>query len=292
MSVWSGTTGHIKYGTGGQYPSESLVSLNGIGSRIMDNQLTIKEKGGFWLITLMTLVVVAALRILGPISQSQSYHAFADTRTIWGIPNFSDVISNLAFVLVGLLGLYESLISNTLKIVTENRASYIVFFIGVTLVGVGSGYYHLAPTNESLVWDRIPMTITAMALVSIVIGEFISIRWGSILLVPLVAVGILSVWYWHWTEAAGHGDLRPYVLVQFLPMIGIPVILVCFDSVFSETRGYWLLLGANVIARFCEHFDREIFNVVGVVSGHTLKHLAAAAGIYVLLLSFRRRRIA
>ncbi len=85
--------------------------------------------------------------------------------------------------------------------------------------------------------------------------------------------------------------MRPYVLVQFLPMIIIPIILVCFNSVFTKTSGYWLLLSAYVIAKICEHFDREIFGVLSVVSGHTLKHLAAAAGIYLLLVSFRRRRI-
>jgi hypothetical protein len=136
------------------------------------------------------------------------------------------------------------------------------------------------------------MTIAIMALVSIVIGEFVSPRVGAILLIPLVTIGILSVLYWYWTETTGNGDLRPYVLVQFLPMIVIPVILVCFDSVFIKTGGYWLLLSAYVIAKLCEHFDREIFHVAGVVSGHTLKHLAAAVGIYLLLVSFRRRRLA
>ena len=260
--------------------------------RIMDNQLTINEKVGFWLMTLMTLAAVIALTIYGPLPQSQSYHAFTDTRTIWGIPNFFDVISNLAFVLVGLLGLYKSFVNNTIKRVTENRVSYTVFFIGVALVGVGSGYYHLAPSNESLVWDRIPMTIAIMALVSIVISELVSIRLGAILLIPLLAVGILAVLYWYWTETTGNGDLRPYVLVQFLPMIVIPIILVCFDSGYTKTSGYWLLLSAYMIAKLCEHFDREIFNVSGVVSGHTLKHLAAAAGIYLLLVSFCRRRSA
>lgn len=257
----------------------------------MYNQLTIKERIGSWVMTLMTLAAVIALAIHGPIPQSQSYHGFADKRAIWGIPHFFDVISNLAFVLVGLLGLYGSFVSNTIKMVTENRMGYRVFFIGVALVGVGSGYYHLAPSNESLVWDRIPMTIAIMALVSIVISEFVSIRLGTILLIPFVAIGILSVLYWYWTETTGNGDLRPYVLVQFLPMIVIPVILVCFDSVFTKTSSYWLLLSAYVIAKLCEHFDREIFSVVGLVSGHTLKHLAAAVGIYLLLVSFRRRRL-
>jgi hypothetical protein len=101
----------------------------------------------------------------------------------------------------------------------------------------------------------------------------------------------MSVLYWYWTETAGSGDLRPYVLVQFLPMIVIPIILIFFHSDDSNPGGYWLLLSAYVIAKIFEHFDREIFALSGVMSGHTLKHLAAAAGIFLLLVSFRRRRI-
>ena len=135
------------------------------------------------------------------------------------------------------------------------------------------------------------MTIAIMALVSIVIGEFVSIRWAAMLLFPLVIIGILSVLYWYWTETTGHGDLRPYILVQFLPMIALPIILVCFESGFTKTSGYWLLLSAYVFAKIFEHFDGEILLATGVISGHTLKHLAAAAGIYLLLVSFRRRRL-
>ena len=259
--------------------------------RINGKHLTIRKKVGIWIATLMVLAAVIALGHHGPIPQSQSYHEFADKRALWGIPHFWDVVSNLAFILVGLLGLYECLVKRTIRMAEELRKNYIVFFTGMALVGVGSGFYHIAPSNQSLVWDRIPMTIAIMALVSIVIGEFVSSRWAAMLLFPLVAVGILSVLYWYWTETTGNGDLRPYVLVQFLPMIVIPVILVCFDSENSTTRGYWLLLAAYVIAKIVEHFDGDIFLASGVVSGHTLKHLSAAAGIYLLLVSFRRRRL-
>ena len=242
------------------------------------------------MVSLITLGAVAALLIHGPIPQALSYHGFADRRVIWHISNFFDVLSNLAFVLVGLLGLYKTSGNNTIDMVSENRVSYKVFFIGVALVGVGSGYYHLSPNNVTLIWDRIPMTIAFMALTSVIIGEFTSIRWGSKLLIPLVLFGVLSVLYWHWTESAGHGDLRPYILVQFLPMLLIPVILVCFKSVFTGVSSYWLLLAAYVLAKIFEHFDREIYAATGFVSGHTLKHVVAAIGVYVLLASFARRR--
>jgi hypothetical protein len=248
------------------------------------------KKVGLWLVMLITLGAVIGLLNHGPIPQSLSYHNFADKSVIWGISNFFDVLSNLPFVLVGLLGLYKTSKNSSINIISENRLSYQVFFIGVALVGMGSGYYHLSPNNTTLVWDRLPMTIAFMALCSIIIGEFTSSRLSSILLVPLVLFGILSVLYWHWTEAAGHGDLRPYVLVQFLPMLTIPVILLCFNSVFNRVSGYWLLLSAYVIAKLFEHFDREILGATDFFSGHSLKHIAAAVGIYILLLSFVRRR--
>jgi len=242
------------------------------------------KKVGLWLVMLITLGSLVALLNHGPIPQALSYHGFADRRVIWNISNFLDVLSNLAFVLVGLLGLYKTSGNDTINMIAGNSMSYKVFFMGVALVGLGSGYYHLSPGNATLIWDRIPMTIAFMALFSIIIGEFISIRLGSILLVPLVSIGVLSVLYWHWTEAAGHGDLRPYIIVQFLPMLVIPVILLCFNSRFTKVSGYWLLLSAYVIAKLFEHFDREIYAASGFVSGHTLKHVVAAIGLFILLL--------
>ena len=257
----------------------------------MVDTLTIREKIGVWITTLMVLAASIALGLYGPIPQPQGYHAFADQRPFWAIPHFFDVISNVAFLVVGFLGLYDSLVKKSIHMAKELHMNYVTFFIGVALVGVGSGYYHLAPSNGSLVWDRIPMTIAITALVSIVIGEYVSVRWATMLLFPLLAVGILSVVYWSWTETTGNGDLRPYVLVQFLPMVVIPVILVCFDSAYAASGGYWLLLSAYVTAKIFEHFDSDIFIASGMVSGHTLKHLAAAAGIYFLLVTYRRCRL-
>ena len=248
------------------------------------------KKVGLCLVMLITLGAVIGLLNHGPIPQSLIYHNFADRSVMWGIPNFFDVLSNLPFVLVGLLGLYKTSRKNRINIISENRFSYQVFFIGVALVGVGSGYYHLSPDNASLVWDRIPMTIAFMALCCVVIGEYASGRLGAILLVPLVSIGVLSVLYWHWTAVAGRGDLRPYILVQFLPMLVIPVILVCFKSGYNRVSGYWLLLLAYAIAKLFEHFDREVLGATLFISGHSLKHVAAAIGIYILLSSFGRRR--
>ena len=108
----------------------------------------------------------------------------------------------------------------------------------------------------------------------------------------MVSIGVLSVLYWLCTEAAGRGDLRPYILVQFLPTLVIPVILLCSKAWFTQVSGYWLLLLAYVIAKLFEHFDKEVLGATLLISGHSVKHVAASTGIYILLKSFGRRRCA
>ena len=204
-------------------------------------------------------------------------------------PSILNVLSNLPFILVGLLGLHRLTRINSLNIVSENKLAYMALFFGTTLVTFGSGYYHLWPDNQTLVWDRLPMTIAFMGLFSIVISEYISTRLGKILLIPLLALGLLSVFYWHLTEANGQGDLRFYAFVQFFPILAIPIILLTFKSSFSQTSGYWWLLVAYIAAKVFEHFDTEIHSLLVVVSGHSIKHVAAAIGVYILLRSYESR---
>ena len=225
----------------------------------------------------------------GPISQWQDYHAFADQRRILGIPNFWNVASNLPFLIVGLAGLLTLRTKSTPGILPALRPAYLAFFLGTALIAIGSGYYHLAPSDASLVWDRLPMTVSFMAFLAILIGEQIGPEIGARLLLPLVAAGLLSVAYWIITAQHGAGDLRPYVLVQFLPMILTPLLLLLFPSAFTRIWLLWGMVVAYGLAKLFEVLDAPIFNLVHVVSGHSLKHIAAALGTYFLLLSATQR---
>ncbi|RLA60944.1 MAG: alkaline phytoceramidase [Epsilonproteobacteria bacterium] len=231
----------------------------------------------------MAMLILFGLSMLDPISQDITYHNFADTRSFYHISNFWNVLSNLAYLLVGLYAFYALLVSRKLVYEKQMKVAYMYFFMGIILVSFGSGYYHLAPNNETLIWDRLPMVIAFMSLFAIVISEFISLEEGKRLLYPLLVLGIFSVLYWAYTQMQGYGDLRLYVFVQFFPMLIIPMLLLYFKSTFTRLRGYWYLLVTYLAAKICEHFDTAIYEILGFMSGHTLKHILSAFGLYLLL---------
>lgn len=248
-----------------------------------------RERLGYVLIVLTGLLTFGIVVTLDPIPQDASYHLFVDTRTIGSIPNFWNVITSIPFAIVGLLGLAKLSTPGKLKFLHENTAAYLLLFVGTLLVSFGSAYYHLEPNNQSLVWDRLPMSIAFMALFSIVISEFLSVRSGRALLLPLILTGILSVAYWHFGENRGNGDLRFYAIVQFYPMIALFIMLLCFRSSYTHVQAYWWLLLAYIIAKLFEHFDAEVYRSLGFISGHSLKHLTAALGVFVLLVFYQKR---
>ncbi len=250
---------------------------------------TKKEKLGFILIFVSALIAFIGILFHEPIPQDITYHLFIDTREVWSIPNFWNVVTNIPFAIVGILGLYKLRVPAKLKMVNDTMLAYVLLFFGTFLISFGSSYYHLAPDNQTLVWDRLPMSVAFMALFSIIISEFISVRSGKALLLPLILAGLLSIVYWHFSELRGEGDLRFYVLVQFYPMFAIPIILFCFHSQCSHIQAYWWLLLAYVVAKLFEHFDVEVYDLLGFISGHSLKHLTAAAGLYLLLVFYQRR---
>jgi hypothetical protein len=194
---------------------------------------------------------------VAPIRQDPAYHAFADTRTILGVPNFWNVVSNLPFLALAFWGWR---LCRTL----EDR----IFLCGVAAVTFGSAYYHAWPYSSTLFWDRLPMTVAFMALFSTIIGERLDKRAGRLLLWPLLAFGIGSVIWWSHTD-----DLRWYALVQFFPMLAIVLLLRGRRDPLLPMMFFYAL------AKLLEWQDRAIANVIAT-GGHPWKHVAAAAAVF------------
>jgi hypothetical protein len=215
------------------------------------------------------------LLLVPPIPQAQSYHQFADQRTLFGVPNFWNVVSNLPFIAVGAAGLWRF----------HRHSATCVLFLGIFLTGFGSSYYHWNPNDGTLFWDRLPMTLGFMAILSLVVEERVNAKAGAMLLWPLLAVGVFSLLLWSRTD-----DLRLYVWVQFFPLVALPLIFVLLPPKYTGAS-YWLFAAAfYALAKLLEFYDGAVFSVGSVLSGHTLKHLAAAAACFAILRYFMTRR--
>jgi hypothetical protein len=249
-----------------------------------------RSKARLLLLAVAVVIAIIAL-LLPPIPQPLAYHNFADQRAWLGIPNFGDVISNLPFAIVGICGLIFLSKPRPTKVNDPGeRWLYLVMFAGLILTAFGSAYYHLAPGNARLVWDRIPIMMVFMALLAVVIAERVSIRAGLWLFPVLQAAGIGSVLVWRAGELQGHGDLRFYAAAQVYAIL-ILLLLLVFPAKYTRGSDLAAVVGFYVLAKILEESDRRVFAMGNIVSGHTLKHLAAAAAGYWILRMLKKRDI-
>ena len=245
------------------------------------------------LLGIAVIGAVLAVATWPPIPQPSAYHLFADRRPVLGIPNGLNVLSNVPFAIVGLLGLGATFfrkVNHTVPFCDRwERWPYTALFASVALTSVGSGYYHLAPDNAGLVWDRLPMSVGFMGLLTALLAERVSLPVSRWLFGPLLVLGAGSVAYWYWSELQNAGDLRLYLLVQFGSLLLVVLVLVLYPARYPGT-GYLLVgLAAYAAAKGLELADQEIFALGQIVSGHTLKHLTAAGGVACLVLMLRAR---
>jgi hypothetical protein len=234
----------------------------------------------------LAFFAVLGVYLWPPIAQPQEYHDFIDQRSFLGIPNFMDVVSNLPFLFIGLWGLY---VINSYKKQENLKAIFFTLFLGFIILTFGSGYFHWDPNNFTLAFDRIAMAVIFMAFFALIIYDHIDKNAGKFLLPWLVLVGIISVLWWYISEVKGQGDLRLYILVQYFPVLAIPLIMVLFKNPYGYKMEVVYIYLFFIIAKVAEETDEEIFNLTGFISGHTLKHLfMAISGVFIVLLAKKR----
>lgn len=227
---------------------------------------------------LTAAVVIAALAVLGPIAQGTGYNEFADQRTLLGIPHAADVISNLGFLLAGCWGLF-----NVRRVQGPGRAAWAVFFAAIALTALGSSWFHLAPSDGRLVFDRLPIAIgCASVLAAVLIERTPSRRW---VLPGLIGFGVASVAWWYLMD-----DLRPYVLIQLAPLVVIPVLQWRWRAPLGQRQAFATAIAFYMLAKVFELGDSEGFELMaGLVSGHTIKHVLASLAAWVLIAYAVRR---
>jgi hypothetical protein len=223
---------------------------------------------------LLVALFAGALLVHGPIAQWPTYHDFADRRSLFGLPNAADVLSNLPFLLIGLWGWRRCA---TLQ--------WRLFAAALACTAAGSAFYHWAPDNAALVLDRLPIAWACAVLACAFLAERVDARWvrPAVLAAALLAASA-SVGLWWWSETAGRSDLRAYLFVQFLPMLlvvaGLSMRMPPLRAEAVPGSAWWITLGFYAAAKAFELTDHGVLQAGGVVSGHTLKHLLAAAAAW------------
>lgn len=234
------------------------------------------------------LITAIALSFADPIAQDLAYHRFSDCRALFGIPHFMDVLSNLPFIIIGFMGF--KLVGKAYR---NKPMTYFIMvftlFVGVFFTGLGSAFYHYAPNNFTLIFDRLPMTLVFNALFATVIYDYVDRRAGAVVFYGLLLAGIYSIMYWYYTELMGAGDLRMYAFIQFFPVVAVPLILIFYKNAHLYTKLLVYAFLAYTVAKLCEHFDAEIFSFLGFISGHTIKHLFSALAIWFIYQVYKKQ---
>ena len=238
--------------------------------------------------TIITVGTVVILALHGRIAQPAHYNEFADQSAGFGIPHMADVFSNAGFALVAIWGWLTLRPRRASDHLRAGWPGYRLFLIGLFLTAFGSAFYHLAPDNISLIWDRLPIALVCAGLIAGVRGDIRGSNSGVDAIV-LALAAVASVAWWAITERTGAGDLRPYLLLQALALILIPLWQAIYRRPRSDRIAFGTAMGLYVLAKLAEVFDHEIATALGFVSGHTLKHLIATAATAAVVWGLKRR---
>ena len=234
------------------------------------------------------LLIIAALWY-GKVEQAQSYYLFADDRTFFGIPNGLDVMSNLAIVYPGVIGLmlvYERQKNgHEYRDPIEQTIQYCLF-LGMVLTFLGSVWFHLNPNDSTLVWDRLAMTVVMACYCSLIIADRYSIDLAKRIHFPLISIGLLSVIYWEYS-----GDLRPYFFFKMQPVILVAILLVYGKKTYDRAADYIISMSLVLVATLTENIDKIIFDNLDIISGHTMKHIIAGISLWWIMRMIQKRKL-
>ena len=239
--------------------------------------------------TILTVCIIVILALYGRIAQPVHYNEFADRSAAFGIPHAADVFSNAGFAVVAIWGwltLWPRRASDPLR---AGWPGYRLFLIGLFLTAFGSGFYHLAPDNARLVWDRLPIALACTGLLVGVRGDTQPGLKTEIEAIVLGLGAVASVAWWVYTDRSGADDLRPYLLLQGLPLVLIPLWQAMHRAPRADRIAFASAMGLYLLAKLAEVLDHEIAFALGFVSGHTLKHLIATAATAAVVWGLTRR---
>lgn len=242
-----------------------------------------KDSKNFWYIWGALLLLAFVGQVLNLFHLSSSYHSFADSNSVCGIHNGLNVLSNLSFAFAGLLACFHY---------WKNKVTDINLWIvalGAILVCFGSAYYHYTPSDHTLFWDRLPMSLvfSGILMYSIIELNLIpNIKNKIKFSLGYLFFSVICVVLWYAGSLSNTSILGPYVFLQFGGMA-----LLMYMGYLAYNRGnkdlYKKIAGVIVcylMAKIFEHYDGAVYMLTdALISGHTIKHIISAIALYIWL---------
>ena len=227
--------------------------------------------------------VVALMLLHGLIAQPAHYHEFADDSLWASIPHAADVLSNVGFAVVAIWGALRLWPQRNHPALRAGWLGYSMFLIALLLTAAGSTYYHVAPDDWRLVWDRLPIALACTGLLAGVRAQLVPRVNVTFEVIGLAAFAVASVAWWYVGQLSGDGDLRPYLMLQIAPLLLIPLWQTVYGANRADRLWFGFALVLYVLAKIAEIHDHEIHAMLGWITGHTLKHVLASAAAWVLV---------
>ncbi len=197
----------------------------------------------------------------------------ADNNSHFGIPNIWTVITTSGYAYLGAYGLIRRS-----QFPESYRTLGTIFAFAILGTGFGSSYFHYNPNPSTLFWDQLPMSIGFASFAGMVIADRVCVKTGRILGYLLTVVGPWSVWNIYF----GNGETFYYICLQFGTLLFALLVIALTRAAKMKTSLIFFGLIAYVVAKVLETYDGPIFDALGFISGHSLKHIAATIALWAI----------
>lgn len=232
-------------------------------------------------------IALLAIALVGPaVPLPAHYHDFADQRGFWGMPHALDVLSNLPFAVAGAVGLRLLRGEVAAMLPPVQRSCARLFFAGLVLTTFCSAWYHLAPDDAGLAIDRVGMSVAFAGIFGLLVAGQVSERAGRCVAIALLVVAPVTL-----LVALLAGNMLPWALVQGAGLVLLLALGLRRPSPDALPVRWMVVLALYVAAKLLEVADAQVFAATGeLLSGHTLKHLLAAAAAWPVISALARVR--
>ncbi|XP_020593472.1 uncharacterized protein LOC110033745 isoform X1 [Phalaenopsis equestris] len=235
-----------------------------------------------------TLIGLILLVATPTIPHSPTQHIFADMRNFLGVPNTLNVLTTYPYLFFGVPGLVFCLSGSCFGISLKGELwGWVLFYAGTAAAAFGSAYYHLKPDDDRIIWERLPMMISTISLLSNLVIERLDERVGISCLISLLMLVFVSA-----TIERTFDDLRLCIIFHFIPCIAIPVLVFLFPPKYTHSTYWFWATGFYLLSRFESVADMKVYSIDRyIISGHSLEHLCLAMVAFILTVMLWLRSI-